>query len=173
MNPLELLQQANLKSNMNELQNQLQALTATGSAGGELVQVVFNGAMEVKSVKIDPIAVDPRDVEMLEQLVASAITDAQNKIKQKIQSQFKPDCRYVWFIKYEPLRAVDSSVFQFAGYRSKKRCAYCILYAECLTAASTALGAKPNRTASKDSTLSQLWQLYGIWGERCLPHLYR
>ncbi len=90
MNPLELLQQANLKSNMNELQNQLQGLTATGSAGGELVQVVFNGAMEVKSVKIDPIVVDPRDVGMLEQLVASAIVDAQNKIKQKIQFQFNP-----------------------------------------------------------------------------------
>ncbi|WGK69590.1 YbaB/EbfC family nucleoid-associated protein [Candidatus Haliotispira prima] len=90
MNPLELLQQANLKSNINELQNQLQTLSATGSAGGELVLVTFNGAMEVQSVKIDPLAVDPRDVEMLEQLVASAVTDAQNKIKQKIQSQFNP-----------------------------------------------------------------------------------
>ena len=90
MNPLELLQQANLKSNMNELQSQLQALSAVGAAGGDLVQVTFNGAMEVQRVQIDPIAVDPRDVEMLEQLVASAITDAQNKIKQKIQQQFNP-----------------------------------------------------------------------------------
>ncbi len=90
MNPLELLQQANLKSNMHELQNQLQALNATGSAGGELVQVTFNGSMEVQSVKIDSAAVDPRDVQMLEQLVASAITDAQTKIKEKIQSQFNP-----------------------------------------------------------------------------------
>ena len=90
MNPLELLQQANLKSNMSELQNQLQALTAVGAAGGDLVQVTFNGAMEVLRVQIDPVAVDPRDVEMLEQLVASAITDAQNKIKQKIQSQLNP-----------------------------------------------------------------------------------
>ncbi len=90
MNPLELMQQANLKSNINELQNQLQTLSATGAAGGELVKVTFNGAMEIKGVKIDPVAVDPRDVEMLEQLVAAAITDAQNKIKQKIQSQFNP-----------------------------------------------------------------------------------
>ncbi|MEM9423473.1 MAG: YbaB/EbfC family nucleoid-associated protein [Spirochaetota bacterium] len=90
MNPMELLQNANMKNNISELQSQLQNLEATGSAGGDLVQITFTGAMAVKDVKIDPIAVDPRDIEMLEQLVASAITDAQNKIKQKIQSQFNP-----------------------------------------------------------------------------------
>lgn len=90
LNPLELLQQGNLKNNMSELQSRLQGLTAVGAAGGDLVQVTINGAMEVQRVQIDPVAVDPRDVEMLEQLVASAITDAQNKIKQKIQQQFHP-----------------------------------------------------------------------------------
>lgn len=90
MNPLELLQQANLQNNMAELQKQLRTITAVGSAGGDLVQVTFNGAMEVTSVKIDPIAVDPRDVEMLQQLISSAISDGQAKIKVKIQSQLNP-----------------------------------------------------------------------------------
>ena len=50
-----------------------------GSASGELVKVVINGKFEMVSVSIKPEAVDPDDVEMLEDLVVAAFNDAKSK----------------------------------------------------------------------------------------------
>ncbi|MDQ1403271.1 MAG: nucleoid-associated protein EbfC, partial [Actinomycetota bacterium] len=53
-----------------------------GSAGGGVVKVTVNGAMEFQAVTIDPKAVDPNDVEMLQDLVLAAIHDAVAKANQ-------------------------------------------------------------------------------------------
>ena len=53
-----------------------------GKAGGGLVTVAVTGGMEFQSVKIDPSAVDPDDVEMLEDLVLAAIHDAVGQVSQ-------------------------------------------------------------------------------------------
>ncbi|GAA2643808.1 nucleoid-associated protein [Paractinoplanes durhamensis] len=54
----------------------LAAAELTGNAGGGLVTVVLTGLGEVKSVRIDPKAVDPEDIESLEDLVTAAFRNA-------------------------------------------------------------------------------------------------
>ena len=53
-----------------------------GQAGGGMVKVRVTGGMEFRSVSIDPAAVDPDDVSMLEDLVLAAIRDAVTKAGQ-------------------------------------------------------------------------------------------
>lgn len=57
-------------------QEELEAKEYTGTAGGEMVTVTMNGKHEITSVKIKPEAVDPDDIEMLEDLIAAAVNSA-------------------------------------------------------------------------------------------------
>jgi DNA-binding YbaB/EbfC family protein len=57
-----------------------------GSSGGGVVKVVVTGALEFQSVTIDPKAVDPSDVEMLQDLVLAAIHDAMDKANELNQA---------------------------------------------------------------------------------------
>ena len=57
-------------------QAELEAREYTGSASGEMVTVTMTGKHEVTAVKIKPEAVDPEDIEMLEDLVAAAVNSA-------------------------------------------------------------------------------------------------
>jgi nucleoid-associated protein EbfC len=61
---------------MEDAQEQLKHETAEASAGGGMVTVTVSGDLEVKSIKIDPAAVDPEDVEMLCDLVLAATNQA-------------------------------------------------------------------------------------------------
>ena len=75
-----LLKQAQqMQAQMAEAQERLAATEITGTAGGGLVTVTVSGAGEVLGVKIDPKAVDPDDVETLEDLVLAAIRDGQTQ----------------------------------------------------------------------------------------------
>ena len=56
-----------------DMQAELEAAEYTGSASGEMVTVKMNGKHEVLSISIKPEAVDPDDIEMLEDLVAAAV----------------------------------------------------------------------------------------------------
>ncbi len=88
MNPMDLFKNLqNLQSRMGDMQERLQALSATGSAGGGMVRIEINGQMEVQRVRIDREAVDPDDIEMLEDLVLAAFTDASAKVKEKIREE--------------------------------------------------------------------------------------
>lgn len=76
----KILQQAQqVQSRMEQLQEDLARLTVTGSSGGGMVSVEADGKGNVKKVKIDPGAVNPADVEMLEDLIVVAISEAQKK----------------------------------------------------------------------------------------------
>lgn len=80
----KILQQAQqVQSKMEQLQDELARLTVTGSAGGGMVSVETDGKGNVKKVKIEPAAVNPADVEMLEDLIVVAITEAQKKASEK------------------------------------------------------------------------------------------
>lgn len=57
-------------------QDELEAKEYTGTASGELVTVTMTGKHEITAVKIKPEAVDPEDIEMLEDLVAAAVNSA-------------------------------------------------------------------------------------------------
>ncbi len=92
INPLDFVKNLQqMQDQMKDVQDKLKDLKAEGSAGGELVRVVINGKMEIEDIKIDPIAVDPRDVPMLEALILSAIEGATGAIKEKIQREVSTD----------------------------------------------------------------------------------
>ena len=57
-------------------QEELEAKEYTGTASGEMVTVTMNGKHEITAVKIKPEAVDPDDIEMLEDLIAAAVSTA-------------------------------------------------------------------------------------------------
>ncbi len=59
-----------------EKQAELEAKEYTGTASGELVTVTMTGKHEITAVKIKPEAVDPEDIEMLEDLIAAAVNSA-------------------------------------------------------------------------------------------------
>lgn len=58
---------------------ELDSTVFVGTASGEMITVEINGAYEMQAVKINPAAVDPDDVEMLEDLIVAAYNDAKNK----------------------------------------------------------------------------------------------
>ena len=76
-----LMRQAQkMQEDMKAKQAELEEKSYTGSASGEMVTVTMNGRHEVLGVKIKPEAVDPDDVEMLEDLVAAAINATMTQI---------------------------------------------------------------------------------------------
>jgi DNA-binding YbaB/EbfC family protein len=64
------------------VQEELAAAHVEGSAGGGVVKAVVNGKQEIVSVTIDPSAVDPSDVEMLQDLIVAAISEAQRAARE-------------------------------------------------------------------------------------------
>lgn len=71
-----------MQANMAKAQEELAAATVEGTAGGGAVIVVLTGTQDVKSVKIQKDAVDPEDVETLQDLVLAAFTDALKKSRE-------------------------------------------------------------------------------------------
>jgi hypothetical protein len=65
-----------MQQEMLRVQNELAATHVDGSAGGGVVKAVVTGKQELVSVTIDPSAVDPADVEMLQDLIVAAVNDA-------------------------------------------------------------------------------------------------
>jgi DNA-binding YbaB/EbfC family protein len=65
-----------MQQEMLRIQSELEAATVTGSAGGGVVSATVTGKQELVSLTIDPSAVDPADVEMLQDLVVAAVNDA-------------------------------------------------------------------------------------------------
>ena len=79
-----LLKQAQkMQREMERVQNELAELQVTGTAGGGMVTAVVTGQQQVLEIKIDPEAVDPQDVEMLEDLVLAAVNQAMQNAKTK------------------------------------------------------------------------------------------
>jgi DNA-binding YbaB/EbfC family protein len=88
INPFDLLKNfGNIQSKMAELQGKLATVRVTGSAGGDMVKVEMSGQFEVLSVNISSEAADPADIEMLQNLIRAAMTDALCKIKETIRSE--------------------------------------------------------------------------------------
>jgi DNA-binding YbaB/EbfC family protein len=88
INPLDLLKNAQkLQEQMGSFQEKLGAITATGSSGGGMVEVDLNGRLELLAVRIAREAVDPADVEMLQDLIVAAFTSAFEKVKAAINAE--------------------------------------------------------------------------------------
>ena len=69
-----------LQAEMAKLQEELKGRTMETSVGGGAVTVVVSGEKQIQSVKINPSAVDPEDVEMLEDLIVAAVNEALKKV---------------------------------------------------------------------------------------------
>ncbi len=80
MNMNALMQQAKkMQEQMMKAQEELEQTEVVGVSGGGMVTVTMNGKKEIKSIKLDKTAVDPDDIEMLEDLIIVAIKDANTK----------------------------------------------------------------------------------------------
>ena len=76
-----LMKQAQkMQRQMEEASKELEEKEVTAAAGGGAVEVTVSGKKEVTKVKIDPEAVDPDDVEMLEDLIATCINNALKQV---------------------------------------------------------------------------------------------
>jgi DNA-binding YbaB/EbfC family protein len=82
MNILEVMQQA--RQVQEQLQKRMSDLRVEASAGGGMVTVVVNGAKQVQSITIDPTVVSKDDVEMLQDLIAAAVNDANRKVDEQL-----------------------------------------------------------------------------------------
>jgi DNA-binding YbaB/EbfC family protein len=73
-----------MQARMQQMQEELAALEVTGQAGGGLVQIVMNGKVELKRVRIDPSLLKPEEAEILEDLIVAAAADAKGKVEAKM-----------------------------------------------------------------------------------------
>ena len=90
-NMQSLMKQAQqMQQKLQEAQAELEELEFVGSASGGLVQATVSGKKTVLGIKIQPQAVDPDDVEMLEDLVLAAINDAYQKAEAKEEEIMAP-----------------------------------------------------------------------------------
>jgi len=78
-----------MQARMSELQTELGKQTVTSSAGGGMVTVTADGKGRVRAIKIDPTVVDPSDVEMLEDLVVAAVSEAQQRAQKLYEEEIR------------------------------------------------------------------------------------
>lgn len=76
MNMNMIKQAQKMQQDMMRMQQELEEKTYEASAGGGVVTAVVTGKRELKSLEIDPDAVDPEDVEMLQDLIVAAVNEA-------------------------------------------------------------------------------------------------
>ena len=87
MNPFDILKNAGqIKQQSEKLQQELAQIRAEGSSGGKMVTITMNGKFEMISIKLDPICVDNRDVQMLQDLIVAAHNNAMENVQEKLKS---------------------------------------------------------------------------------------
>jgi DNA-binding YbaB/EbfC family protein len=84
-----LKQVQKMQANMVKAQEEIAKKTVEGTAGGGTVKVVVTGDKKVQSVTIAKEAVDPDDVEMLQDLILAAINDGLKKAEEMAESEMK------------------------------------------------------------------------------------
>lgn len=84
----QIMKQAQqMQTKMAELQSELEQVEISGSSGGGMVSVTLTGKGEMRGVKIDPKLVDPNEVEVLEDLIIAAFSDAKAKVEQHVSGK--------------------------------------------------------------------------------------
>ncbi len=88
MNMQNMMRQAQqMQARMQQMQEELEQREVEASAGGGAVKVVATGKKEIKSIEIQQAAVDPDDVEMLQDLVLAAVNEALFKADEMMQAE--------------------------------------------------------------------------------------
>jgi DNA-binding YbaB/EbfC family protein len=90
-NMQQIMKQAQkMQQQVAQAQAELAEAEVVGTAGGGLVTVVVTGLGEFKSIKIDPKAVDPEDIETLEDLVLAAIHNGSESVRELTEQKMGP-----------------------------------------------------------------------------------
>lgn len=91
MNNLQQLMQMGqqLQARITKLQENLDSQKVTASSGGGMVTATVDGKGQVRKISIDPTCVDPRDVEMLEDLILAAVSQAQAKAREVYEDEMR------------------------------------------------------------------------------------
>lgn len=76
-----------MQDEISALQTDIEAREFSATSGGGVVEVTVTGAKNIKSLTIKPEAVDPDDVEMLQDLVVSAINEAMNEVEKVTEEE--------------------------------------------------------------------------------------
>ena len=82
--------QEQMQAQMEKAEQELNEAELIGTAGGGMVTVAVDGHKNLKSIKIQPQAVDPDDIEMLEDLIVASINEA-NKKAEELEKSLKGD----------------------------------------------------------------------------------
>jgi DNA-binding YbaB/EbfC family protein len=87
---MKIMQQAQeMQSRLQQIQDELENKTVNATSGGGMVTATADGKGQLRALKIDPSVVDPADVEMLEDLVLAAISEAQKKASSMAQQEMQ------------------------------------------------------------------------------------
>jgi DNA-binding YbaB/EbfC family protein len=87
---MKMLQQAQeMQGRLQQMQQELESKTVTASSGGGMVTATADGKGQVRSIRIDPTVVKAEDVEMLEDLVIAAVSEAQKKASEMAQEEMQ------------------------------------------------------------------------------------
>jgi DNA-binding YbaB/EbfC family protein len=82
-----LKQAQQMQADMAKVQDELKDEVVDASAGGGMVKVKVTGDLAVQSIEIDPDAVDPEDVEMLQDMVLAAVNEGIRAAQQRAESK--------------------------------------------------------------------------------------
>lgn len=85
MNIQKMMAQA--QAMQSKMQSELEAMRVEASAGGGMVRVEMSGQKELVAIHIDPSAVDPQDVETLQDLVLAAFREASRRVDEAVQKK--------------------------------------------------------------------------------------
>ena len=91
INPFELIKNAGaIKEQLAGLKDEMEKVSATGSSGGGFVKVTINGKFNITNIQLDPIAVDARDIPMLQDLIIAAHNQAVERIGEIVKEKLGP-----------------------------------------------------------------------------------
>jgi hypothetical protein len=78
-----------VQARLTQLQTELGGRIVTCSSGGGMVTVTADGRGQIREIKIDRTVVDPNDIEMLEDLITAAVSEAQQRAAQLYEEEMK------------------------------------------------------------------------------------
>jgi nucleoid-associated protein EbfC len=82
-------QMQKMQKKMEEMQEELEGKEVEASAGGGAVTAVVNGKKELLNIKLDESVVDPEDIEMLQDLIVAAVSEAVRKAEEESEAEMK------------------------------------------------------------------------------------
>ncbi len=86
----QLMKQAQeMQTRMQEMQARLAELEFSGASGGGMVTVTVNGKGDMRRIKIDPRLAEPKEIEILEDLIVAAFTDAKGKMESEVAAEMQ------------------------------------------------------------------------------------